>query len=71
MKSGIREMNASVADQEAAKSRGRHIRRCMVRRLDASEKEKTGLVCANVYGLWWSEKTPGQDGMRYALFPFS
>ena len=30
----------------------------------------TGLVCAHVYGLGWSEKTPGQDGMRYALFPF-
>jgi hypothetical protein len=29
----------------------------------------TGLVCAHVYGLGWSEKTPGQDGMRYALFP--
>jgi hypothetical protein len=31
----------------------------------------TGLVCANVYGLDWSEKTPGHDGMRYALFPFT
>jgi hypothetical protein len=31
----------------------------------------TRLVCANVYGLCWSEKTPGQDGMRHALFPFS
>ena len=30
----------------------------------------TGLVCAHVYGLDWSEKSPGQDGMRYALFPF-
>jgi hypothetical protein len=30
----------------------------------------TGLVCAHVYGLGWSEKSPGQDGMRYALFPF-
>jgi hypothetical protein len=44
---------------------------CMVRRSIASEKRRTGLVCANVYGLGWSEKTPGQDGMRYALFPFS
>src|SRR5216683_4025604 len=31
----------------------------------------TGLVCANVYGLHWREKTPGHDGMRYALFPFT
>lgn len=31
----------------------------------------TGLVCAHVYGLGWSEKSPGQDGMRYALFPFT
>ncbi len=30
----------------------------------------TRLVCANVCGLHWSEKTPGHDGMRYALFPF-
>jgi hypothetical protein len=26
---------------------------------------------AHVYGLGWSEETPGQDGMRCALFPFS
>src|ERR1700704_2657997 len=31
----------------------------------------TRLVCAHVYGLGWSERTPGQDGMRYALFPFT
>ena len=31
----------------------------------------TGLVCAHVYGLGWSESAPGQDGMRYALFPFT
>jgi hypothetical protein len=34
-------------------------------------KKDLGLVCANVYGLRWSEKAPGQDGMRCALDPFS
>jgi hypothetical protein len=36
-----------------------------------AKKRRTGLVCANVYGLHWSEKTPGHDGIRYALFPFT
>ena len=38
---------------------------------NCKREREAGLVCANVYGLRWSEKTPGQDGMRYALFPFS
>ena len=32
---------------------------------------ETRLVCANVYGLHWSKRTPDHDGIRYALFPFS
>ena len=35
-----------------------------------AKNERDRLVCAHVYGLHWSEKTPGHDGMRYALFPF-
>jgi hypothetical protein len=35
------------------------------------KKRATGLVCAHVYGLGWSERTPGRDGMRCALFPFT
>jgi len=44
---------------------------CMVRRRFASEKEKDRVGLRKCIGLWWSEKTPGQDGMRYALFPNS
>jgi hypothetical protein len=47
------------------------LQECMVRRPIASEKEEAGVVCANVYGLRRSEKTPGQDGMRCARDPFS
>jgi hypothetical protein len=36
-----------------------------------AESERDRLVCANVYGLLLELITPGQDGMRCALFPFS
>jgi hypothetical protein len=36
-----------------------------------AKNERDRVVCAHVYGLGWSEKSPGQDGMRYALFPFT
>ena len=36
-----------------------------------AKNERDRLVCAHVYGLGWSEESPGQDGMRYALFPFT
>jgi hypothetical protein len=38
---------------------------------ECKRKRVGGLVCANVYGLRWSQMTPGQDGMRCARVPFS
>jgi hypothetical protein len=43
----------------------------MVRRLDASEKEKDGVGLRKCIRPSVEGKAPGHDGMRYALFPFS
>ena len=44
---------------------------CMVRRLIASEKENDRVGLRKCIRPLLEESPPGQDGMRYALFPFS
>ena len=33
-----------------------------------AENRDDGLVCANVFGLWWSRRPPGHDGVPSGLF---
>ncbi len=65
------QINKAINDQHRRRPESRAIRNVWSAALSQAKSEGDRLVCANVYDLCWSKATPGQDGMRRALFPIS
>jgi hypothetical protein len=67
----FRDTSQTPGGLKRARYRSRANRNVWSAALSQAKNESDRMVCANVFGLRWSTKAPGLDGMRCALVLFS